>query len=124
MSAPQPFNGTPPTQSDTVVVMGPDPFDPRGVYPDYATPDTSVPTYALYPLIYSCGPDKAPGLAADFDPTTPLHYVAHRLSPFVVAPTPPVGWPFPLMIGSQLEPASTDIGAWTDNIHNHQLNMR
>ena len=54
-----------------VLVMQPDPFDSRGVYPIYntgagrPTPDTSVPSYALYPLLISGGPDRAKGIEDD-----------------------------------------------------------
>jgi type II secretory pathway pseudopilin PulG len=127
--APQPpFGPTPPDTGDSFVVMAADPFDPRGLYPDYSS--TSVPSYALYPLIYSCGPDRAPGIAAELDSSTPLRYASINANPFFVPSTAPPGWVggFPLMMGSLLEPTSTSanfyVGCWNDNIHNHLLNMR
>jgi hypothetical protein len=137
----RPFKGSPPLTTETVVVMSADPFDPRGVYPVYpqgamsfdpvTEPDTSTPTFALYPLIYSEGPDKLAGVTAelaDTDPDFPLRYARPLiqmgpkvgLNPFFVLPDGS-------MMGSFLS-SSTDpnfyIGCWRDNIHNHQLNMR
>jgi hypothetical protein len=126
---PQPFTpGGVPVETDTVVVLAPDPFDPRGLYPDYI--NISTPAFALYPLVYSAGPDKAFGVVSDVNPEDagmnpnpefPLTYTAVGLNPCFV---PTVGTEmmgtFPATSG---EPGFY-VGCWNDNIHNHLLNMR
>lgn len=123
-----------PMQGDDFVVMRPDPFDPRGVFPIYpmgatsfpaGAADTSTPTFALYPLIYSAGPDKAYGIVSDT--STPFVYSAQALNPFFVPPQIGVV-PFGLTMGSFSPPGTPEsgfyVGCWNDNIHNHQLSTR
>ncbi|MEX0978122.1 MAG: type II secretion system protein, partial [Pirellulales bacterium] len=134
----EPFGGNPPSSGE-FVVLPPDPFDPRGVYPLYpfgmssfppGQPDTSVPTFALYPLIFSAGPDKAYGVKddSDVDPMLKLHYAdpAVALNPFYVNPI--AAYTFGLFLGSCPHIGGTEPnwrnGCWVDNIHNHQLNLR
>lgn len=126
----KPFDGNPPTATDTVVIMPPDPLDSRGAYPVYSsggsppTPDTSVPTYALHPLIVSGGGDKLFGIKRDTNPV--LQYTAHKLNPFVVIH--PGGGQFFMMLGAA-EPGSTTEPGWyrgcdLDNITNHSLQLK
>ena len=117
-----PFAGGAPTTGETIVLMGPDPFDPRGVYPIPSalsgTTDTEPQTFALYPLIYSSGPDRADGIASKL--TTGFSYASVGLNPFYILPDGS-------MIGSFLSTSMDPnfyVGCWNDNIHNHQLNMR
>lgn len=125
----KPFDGNPPTASDAVVIMPPDPLDSRGAYPVYSsggsppTPDTSVPTYALHPLIVSGGGDKLFGIKRDTNPV--LQYTAHKLNPFLVI-HPASGFFF--MLGAA-EPGSTTEQGWyrgcdLDNITNHSLQSK
>src|SRR5262249_18281749 len=121
----QPFAGTPPNAGDTVYVMAPDPFDSRGVYPLYnpgssspPTPDTSRPTFAVYPLIYSSGADKAYGVVADGFPSL-VDYATNGINPFFF---PTSGQ----MIGTQahVQDDGSNMTAWLDNIHNHQVTTK
>jgi hypothetical protein len=116
----QPFApGGEPNTTETIVLMGPDPFDPRGVYPNTINPpDTLSFTFGLHPLIYSAGSNKCFGIRTE-PPTDPLRYKDHRLNPFYSE-------------GGELIGEANDFTAeqnfvtrgWTDNIHNHQLNLR
>jgi prepilin-type N-terminal cleavage/methylation domain-containing protein len=110
---------------DDFFVMAPDPFDPRHVYPIYngtgsiaaPNPDTSLPTFALYPLIFSAGPDKGYGVAVDF-PSPGLQYSTQRCNPFVLDGGG-------VMIGTQKQlSVETSDRMWVDNIHNHMITAR
>ncbi len=129
----QPFNGD--TMSGEFAVMEPDPFDSRGVYPIYPNgavsfpvgdPDTSIPTYAIYPLIISKGSDRAMGVKDGAGGGTTLRYVEQAMNPFYVAP--PVNESYGLMLGSI--PTANDSeplwykGCHNDNITNHSLSTR
>ena len=113
----QPFNGQLPSPQGSIVIFAPDPFDPTGVYPQYSTtsnpptPDTSITTYATYPLIYSAGPDKEYGVVSDSD-IAMVDYVANKLYPFVKNGSG-------LLMGAQSVLNGESDGAWRDNIHNH-----
>jgi hypothetical protein len=115
------FKGTAPTR---FALMPPDPFDPRGTYPLYPNgaafspgqSDTSAATFALYPLIFSAGPDKNYGVAVDFSPA--LEYSNVRCNPFAFDGTG-------VMIGTQKQlSVETSNNAWIDNIHNHMITSR
>ncbi|REK08455.1 MAG: prepilin-type N-terminal cleavage/methylation domain-containing protein [Planctomycetota bacterium] len=127
---------SPPTRGDTIVVMPPDPFDSRGLYPLYnpgtaaqPTPDVSVPTFALYPLILSPGPDRAYGIKDEAHPTDvnkKLRYSMSGLNPYFVPEK--ISEDFGLFLGSAPTTGDED-GRWRpgchlDNIHNHQLSTR
>ena len=103
--------------------MAPDPFDPRGVYPNTTFP---TPTFALYPLIYSGGPDKCFGICADFGGMMgALRYRDQNDNPFHVAADGVDGQQ--RMIGSPRdEPGELNFvtRAWVDNIHNHMITAR
>jgi prepilin-type N-terminal cleavage/methylation domain-containing protein len=61
-----------------------DQFDPQHVYPssNYAsTANQTQPTFALYPLIFSAGPDKAYGIITKLG--TPYVYASANNNPFV-----------------------------------------
>jgi prepilin-type N-terminal cleavage/methylation domain-containing protein len=123
----QPFGGNGPN-NEPVVIMGPDPFDSSGVYPLYnpgsssppAPADTSIPSFAVYPLIYSAGPNKCYGIASDF--ATPLHYAdpAVAISPFTRnTENTMIGTPKDLTGEPNFVP-----NGWLDNIHNHLMGLR
>lgn len=120
----EPFDGNNPPSDSTFVVMQPDPFDSRGVYPDFV--NIVKPTYALYPLIFSKGSDRAAGVKDDRSVTVQLHYANERLNPFYIAP--PISEPFGLMLGGipQEDTGETNwkLGCHLDNITNHQPNTR
>lgn len=73
------------TTSQPFIILPPDPFDPRGA--------SSKPSFALYPLIYSAGPDHAYGILADSTPK--LHYSASG-----VQPVSPIGPFLTKLVGS------------------------
>ncbi len=140
----QPFNpGTmamPPAAGDQIVIMAPDPFDSRGVYPlpqaSSGTYNTQLAPFALYPLIYSAGPNRCYGIQTDllgtppgFTMPQPIRYAQNfcgPLSPFV--------WNMDGMAGSGLLlvgqsgdfPAEANYvrSGWLDNIHNHDLGSK
>jgi prepilin-type N-terminal cleavage/methylation domain-containing protein len=124
--APSPFGGTAP--NGEFVLMMPDPFDSRGVYPRYdlsSPPHIANPTYAIYPLIISRGPDGAMGVKDGAGGSTILRYASERLNPFYVAPA--VNH-HPMMLGSVFvqddgEP-NWKRGCDKDNITNHDLTSR
>lgn len=112
------FSVTPATQR--FYVMAPDPFDPRGVQPA---------SFALYPLIYSGGPDKCYGICADFDAGTPLRYGAAPVNdnPFYVGSDVVDMPPQQRLIGTPRDDKNETnfvTRAWVDNIHNHQITAR
>jgi hypothetical protein len=121
----QAFFGALPANGDSFAVMAADPFDPSGVYPIYSatasppSPDTSVPSFAIYPLIYSAGPNKCFGITSDS--LAVLHYTNENLNPFVF----PGGTNKMMgtMADAPMEPNFVSNG-WLDNIHNHLMNTR
>ncbi|MHB1035799.1 MAG: type II secretion system protein [Pirellulales bacterium] len=93
-----------------------DPFDTRRV-------DSKA--FALYPLIYSVGPDGMPGIAADFrdEKTGKTHVYAG--DPYSPLGDPPgstyAGQPVP----SKPDPGATpELDTHLDNIHNHLIGAR
>ncbi len=135
------FNGTPPDQNDTVVIMAPDPFDPTDAQRYWSTvnlppnnisyydPDKYVPSFAIYPLIYSAGPDGQFGILADIDDpsnsTGPYSYPANAVKPFVEFST--VNPPH-MMFGASTTLRVNGVderpNASLDNIHNHLQGLR
>lgn len=109
-------------QGDTFCVLGPDPLDPRSVYPNSTARHI---TFALYPLIYSAGPDKqydvrstVPEPAPDIVFGTP----ARNNNPFVGYDiTPDKNLQFGLQ--GDVEPIDNK-EEWRDNIHNHRVAVR
>jgi hypothetical protein len=100
--------------NETFFILQPDPFDTRHTY--------DLTTYALYPLIYSAGPNKCYGIVTDT--ATALRYTQSglRSNPFKVGPTPSGG-----LIGMQMDlPAEPNYVAsgWQDNIHNHAITSK
>ncbi|MGD9724261.1 MAG: type II secretion system protein [Pirellulales bacterium] len=101
------------------VLLAPDPFDPSGVYPIYppngamsfgaTEADTSIPPFAIYPLVYSAGPDGYYGVRTETDGL--LNYADPKFAMY----------PYPTRIGSQERLSNETGGAWVDNIHNHML---
>jgi prepilin-type N-terminal cleavage/methylation domain-containing protein len=88
----------------------PDPFDPRRVHGN---------NFALYPLIYSAGPDGDYDIVSDTDP--PLRY----------SQLTPRNNPYHNPSGGQAIGTPADVGnppdgreGWHDNIHNHLLDTR
>lgn len=109
-------------QGSTFCVLGPDPLDPRRIYPNPSTPHI---TFAVYPLIYSAGPDKqydvrstVPEPAADIVFGTPTH----NNNPFVgYGLTPDKTLQFGLQ--GDFEPKN-NVDEWKDNLHNHRVAVR
>ncbi len=109
---PQPFGGSPPASNEQVAILNPDPFDSRGVYPDYippVNPATVTPNFGLVPLIYSAGPDRLYGITQNTSPGMEYSTTA-RLNPCYVN----AGG---FLIG---EPSD----GYFDNISNHQVTTR
>jgi len=97
-------------QGEDFIVLAPDPFDPRVA--------SIKPSFALYPLVYSAGPDKAYGVLAS--PSPPLNYVASGLNP--VTPVTATGTK---LVGNMQDiPGERAPRAWVDNIHNHAITAR
>jgi prepilin-type N-terminal cleavage/methylation domain-containing protein len=106
----------------------PDPFDPMHVYPtrNAETPAQTQPTFAIYPLIYSAGPDGEYDIYGGVDNYA---YTMGRNNPFLLpsdlklTPGDPDA---PAQIGTPLDIGATANGRdeWLDNIHNHLLGTR
>lgn len=104
----------------------PDPFDPRGVYDDPATPLHE--TYLLMPLIVSAGSDNQLGIVDDRTGASPFHYSADlrgvKNNPYAWVPFNPAtpgtdgddttGFPI----------GKTDPTKANDNITNHLMGAR
>ncbi len=130
--------------------IDPDPFDPLQVY--IQLPGTAPPHYtywkpfttytaspivpfAIYPLIYSAGPDRTFGVIADQNPTAIDYSVATPVAPNY----PPANFPF-LVDGNNQSVGTTadstganseqatistwEPSGWLDNIHNHLIGTR
>jgi hypothetical protein len=126
----QPFGGQSPSNAEFVVLQ-PDPFDSRGIYPIYnnsTLPHLASPTYAIYPLIISKGKDQAMGIKDGMGSIGTLHYTQEGLNPFYYAPPIPGADNYDLMLGTtpQNEPGEPKwyLGCDKDNITNHQLTTR
>ena len=128
ITARKPFNGGGPAINDTLAVFAPYGFDPMGVYPVYPTgvgfppgvPDTSVPSFAIHPLIYSAGQDGLYGVVEDSRiGFPPLDYTDEGMYPFYRA-TSMIGTKEQLLLHPEFPNEPHNYG-WTDNIHNHQL---
>ena len=97
----------------------PDPFDPTGVF----NKRFQVPTFALYPLIASAGPDKQMEIFAD-NPGE-----ANRISYGLTTPpnNPFIGLPghytdqITIMVGTPQDSNGDGTPGWLDNITNHNL---
>ena len=94
----------------------PDSFDPRRVYPTTSPPAQNQATFALYPLIYSAGPDKHYDIVSDIP--GPLQYSTLRNNPFN---SNQIG--SPQDTPQEAEPANGE-NEWADNIHNHLIGSR
>lgn len=99
---------------ETFFILPPDPFDTRHTY--------DLTTYALYPLIYSAGPNKCFGILTDTAGGLRYTQLGLRSNPFKVGPTPSGG-----LIGMQMdfpmEPNFVQQG-WLDNITNHAISAK
>jgi hypothetical protein len=122
--------GGPPNGGEEIYILGADPFDQSGIYPIYPAgasfpgfpsqpPETSIPSFATYPLIYSAGPDKEYGILSV--PDNVNGYTKNAVYPilFDLTSAQLIGScsPTPLLD----ETSST---AWRDNIHNHVQGTR
>ncbi|HEX4142708.1 MAG TPA: type II secretion system protein [Pirellulales bacterium] len=121
--------------------IDPDPFDPMHVYPNSALVPTNAVPFALYPLIYSAGPDRTFGVLTDFSSTTPLVY-ATAAAQGTWLPNGASNYPFLTDAGSsdadygqsmgstkditseQSANASWESSGWLDNIHNHLIGTK
>ena len=107
--------GSPTFSNVWVLIMAPDPFDPFGT-----TATNAIPSFALYPLIYSAGPDKAYSITSDApNGVTVLSYPAVVPNPFVLVSMSPVE-----MVGNATPGAADPSNGWADNIHNHMQGRR
>ncbi len=118
----KPFNGTSPSGNEQVVIMAPDPFDPTDM-DSFNVLSSKVFSFAIYPLIYSPGPDGQFGILADVDDvvsgTGPFVYgnTTIKDNPYVYHPSTS---PTPnLMFGAGVTLANERPNASLDNIHNH-----
>lgn len=109
----------------------PDPFDPRHVYPSVSgasgaassvyspTGTQTTKTYALYPLVFSAGPDKLYGIVK---PVTTA-YATNNNNPFYTC-LPASGTPYPNGTPQDVESGATTTINVIDNIHNHLLGTK
>jgi hypothetical protein len=110
----------------------PDQFDSRNIYPSVtgnagagqlypATSTQITPTFALYPFIFSGGPDKSYGI----DKQTFFSYADHNNDPFssvwVLGATNSFGTPYDT---DNLYGGGNTNAACIDNIHNHLITAR
>jgi prepilin-type N-terminal cleavage/methylation domain-containing protein len=100
----------------TVMILNPDPFDARGVYPTAARPE---PTWAIYPLIYSYGPNRYAGILSE-DPAAAVHYSSQNVNPFLITS---VGLSLGSTWDDAMDPRYVPSG-WLDNIHNHMITSK
>jgi prepilin-type N-terminal cleavage/methylation domain-containing protein len=107
--------GSPAFSNVWVLIMAPDPFDPFGT-----TATTAIPSFALYPLIYSAGPDKAYSIISDAGGAV-LSYPAAVPNPFQTVVTTSG---ITVMVGDAVPIGSDPSNGWADNIHNHMLGTR
>ena len=125
----QAFNGQPPSSGNTIVIMAPDPFDPTDIQrisePRYYAPDKYVPSFAIYPFIYSAGPDGKYGILADAEASSAkaYSYTANAVRPFVEFSATLVDPPY-LLFGASAEIEAGYPNASLDNIHNHLQGLR
>ncbi len=120
-----PFGTSSPSAGETFVLLAPDPMDPLGldniVHSQIFPSGTRGTAFALYPLIYSAGPDKCYGVNPDIStPTGALEYTLYNLWPFVV---PASGG----MVGAQQDDpneANFVKNGWLDNIHNQAVTLK
>jgi len=94
-----------------------DPFDPRNVYPDLV--GHPEPNFAIYPLVYSSGPDKCYGIVSNTQ--AGLHYKDQNLNPCFVprGAEKMMGTPDDLPNEPNFVPRG-----WVDNIHSHLITAR
>jgi hypothetical protein len=117
-----------PKVTGPVAILAPDPFDPLRVHATIPPTNPPTPSCAVYPLIYSPGPDKAYGIVTDFpDNGNVLRYwePSINFNPFTVVPALAPNWPE--FIGNARDiPTEPNYaaGAWRDNIHNHMQGLR
>ena len=97
-------------------MTAPDPFDSLGVYSAPASP--YLPSFAIYPLIFSAGPDGFYATVCDGSPAA-VNYSTAGLNPFFADSTGQ-------MMGTQMD-LPAELGSsngWIDNIHNHMLTAK
>jgi prepilin-type N-terminal cleavage/methylation domain-containing protein len=114
-----------PTTGNRDIAANPDPFDPRGVYRQGGM--DMIPSYAIYPLIYSAGPDKIYDIVGNRDlddATNPPFYAdpAMNNNPFVSPDMTDVGLAEDRN-SDQVGPGNGEAN-WLDNIHNHLIGQR
>jgi prepilin-type N-terminal cleavage/methylation domain-containing protein len=97
-----------PTRSD---VQRSDYFDPGRADPRYLTDDPTDDPYEIWPLIYSAGPDKEPGIAFQLKDKKPIHW--RNTTP----PNDPYHEKYRLI-------GLPDGDKSLDNIHNHLIETR
>jgi prepilin-type N-terminal cleavage/methylation domain-containing protein len=98
-----------------------DPFDPRRINPW---------GFALYPLIYSAGPDQTFDILNGYNDSAGMdafHYSQHNNDPYYVPPDNPprtIGTPMDLPNDKFDETTGNGAENWQDNIHNHLMTAR
>jgi prepilin-type N-terminal cleavage/methylation domain-containing protein len=105
--------------ADSFVIMSPDPFDPRKVYPIPGQPE---PTWAIYPLIYSDGPNRYAGILSEQpNPAPAIQYATpSQVNPFLITS---VGLSVGATWDDTTDPRYVPSG-WLDNIHNHMITAK
>jgi len=105
--------------------IDPDPFDPTHVYPIGTTSPLDAVPFAIYPLIYSGGPDKTYGVNCDLSVTT----TSINCFPFFVGSNGsqigghPANGDCTTTDDANYQPSIQAYG-WFDNIHNHLIGTK
>ena len=116
---------TAPSINGEAAILAPDPFDPTGVN---VPPALATPSFALYPLIYSAGPDKCYAVMAD-QGNAGFHYAdsTNLLNPFIVITETTITPPVTGLVGTprnDKDEPNYVVNGWRDNIHNHLIGQK
>jgi prepilin-type N-terminal cleavage/methylation domain-containing protein len=109
------------SESEIMSATVADPFDPLGVYSGVYTKEP----FAMYPLIFSAGPDGIYDIAVD-DQQNPVDYS----NPPSVTPAYPSDYPYldsPAVASQMGTPMTSSLGGqsgYTDNVTNHFLGVK
>jgi len=119
-----PSSPPPPTFTGEAVIMNPDPFNPGLA----KRAPTDAPSFAVYPLVYSAGPDKCYSILTDFGAVTGV--LRYSVGPVFLNPawsdTDPTTGLTCFLGTARNDPNEKNYvpSAWQDNIHNHLIGTR
>jgi prepilin-type N-terminal cleavage/methylation domain-containing protein len=121
---------TPDTGGGVYFGIDPDPFDPAMAYPNVGQESNGLPVvpFAIYPLIYSAGPNKTFGISSDFGSAINYGLPAYNNFPFLIdsnnlslgAESDSMG----SATSEQYTVSGWEPSGWLDNIHNHMIGTK